>query len=55
MKNYVKPTYKMEGIETEDVILASIMVRDAGTATMENITGEAGIFEVDYSNIFGVR
>ena len=55
MKKYIQPTYKMEGVETEDVILSSIMIKDAGTATVGNITGEKGLFETDFSDIFAVR
>lgn len=55
MKNYVKPTYKMEGVETEDVVLASLMVKNAGVDTLGNITGDKGLFEADFGDIFGVR
>ena len=51
MKEYIKPTYEMEGIETEDVVLAS-RIRDAGEGTVGNISGEKGILDTLFESIF---
>ena len=55
MEKYIKPSYVVEGVETEDVILASIMVKDGGVAVLGSIEGEKGLFEADYNDIFALR
>ena len=50
MKKYIKPTYEMEGIETEDIVLAS-QIQDAGTGTVGGVTGNKGIFESLFENL----
>lgn len=50
MKEYIKPTYEMEGVETNDVIMASI--QDAGTDVVGGVSGKKGIFETLFEEIF---
>lgn len=49
MKKYTKPTYIMEGVETEDIILASIMIKNAGVDENGNTIGA---YETNFSDIF---
>lgn len=56
MKKYIKPTYKTEGIETEDVILASWTgVIDMGSGSLTNgditIEGDKAAFNVLFGNL----
>lgn len=50
MEKYIKPTYEVEGIETEDIVLAS-KIKDAGTSTLGDVTGEKGVFESLFGDI----
>ena len=53
MKKYVQPTYEMEGVETEDIILASSGIQSAGTDKLGSIEGNKGVFQTDFDFIFG--
>ena len=51
MVKYTKPTYEKEGVETEDIILASMMIMAAGEDTLGTITGQKAIASTLFSSI----
>ncbi len=51
MIKYIKPTYEREGIETEDVILASMNIVAAGEDTLGDITGQKAVAYTLFSSI----
>ena len=55
MIKYVKPTYETEGVEVNDVILASALLQFVGEGTLGNITGNKAQISMDYSTLFGNR
>ena len=55
MKKYIQPTYKMEGVEAEDVILTSASVIYVGEATLGNITGSKVEVSTSFDDLFAVR
>lgn len=50
MKKYVTPLYEAQIVETKDIILAS-EIKDAGEATVGEITGKKGVFESLFTSI----
>ncbi len=50
MKKYITPTYETQIVETNDIVLTSV-IKDGGEATVGNITGNKGIFESLFSNL----
>ena len=55
MIKYVKPSYETEGVEAEDIILASSVVQLIGQGTVGNLTGPMAEMSMDYSSLFGNR
>ena len=55
MIKYVKPTYEMEGVDVNDVILASPVMDLVGEGTLGNSTGNKVQVSMDYSALFGNR
>ena len=53
MKKYISPSYEMDGVETQDVMLTSPAIRDAGTDKLGSIEGNKGVFQTDFDFIFG--
>ena len=51
MKMYIAPLYEAEEVKTSDAIMSSA-IKSAGEATVGNITGEKGIFESLFEEIF---
>lgn len=51
MRKYIEPIYQREEIETEDIMNAS-SITDAGNDEMGDISGDKGIFETIFDNIF---
>lgn len=55
MIEYVKPTYEKEGVETSDVILASLGINHVGVGTLGNITGAKAEVSASFEDLFGTR
>lgn len=51
MKKYIAPSYEVQNVETNDIILASA-IKDAGEGTVGDITGSKGVFESSFTSIF---
>ena len=51
MKNYVKPSYEVQGFEAEDIMLTSII--SEGEATVGAVTGNKGTVAALFDKIFG--
>lgn len=52
MKEYVKPTYSRENVETVDILLPSLEVLN-GEYTVGNITGTKAVFNTSFSDLLG--
>ena len=50
MKKYINPTYETELVESSDVIMTS-GIKDAGTGSVGNITGDKGVFESPFESL----
>ena len=50
---YIKPTYKNESLETEDVILASLQIE--GGATLVEIDSESAQVGASALDVLGLR
>ena len=50
MEKYTQPSYIVEQVEVNDIVLASSL-QDAGQGTVGNITGDKAIFSNDFSAI----
>lgn len=55
MTEYVKPTYNKEGIDTSDIILASLSVAHVGEGTLGNISGAKAEVSTDFNSLFATR
>ena len=56
MKKYIKPSYEMDDVKTEDIILGSIMITGAGVDTLGGITGEKANLTTSFESLmFGLR
>ena len=55
MKSYIKPSYELENIEAQDVVLASVLVEDLGTGTLGEITGKKVQASMSFDSLFGLR
>lgn len=55
MMEYVKPAYEKEGVETSDVILASLGIVSVGEGTLGNITGAKAQVSASFDDLFGTR
>ena len=55
MKKYVKPSYMLEGVEVDDVILSSILVEYIGEGSLGEITGNKAQASMSFENLFGNR
>ena len=51
MRKYIEPIYQSEEIETDDIMSAS-SITNAGNDEMGDISGDKGIFETIFDNIF---
>ena len=51
MRRYIEPIYQREEIETEDIMNAS-GITNAGNDEMGDISGDKGLFETIFDNIF---
>ena len=49
---YTKPIFEKEEIELKDVILASNKIVNAGEGTLGNISGDKGVVQTPFENIF---
>ena len=54
MKEYIKPTYFIEAVETADIMLPSLEALD-GEYTVGNITGSKAVFNTSFSDLLGNR
>ena len=56
MKKYIQPSYEMEGVKTEDIMLTSIMISSSGSDTLGSITGERANLTTSFEDLlFGLR
>ena len=55
MKKYETPTYQQEGIEAQDVILASFTITAAGEGTLGSVTGLKAQASMSCHDLFGGR
>ena len=51
MKKYVKPSYDVQRVDVDDVILASMVITDAGVATLGSITGEKAEVSTSFESL----
>ena len=51
MKKYVNPTYTVEQLQVEDIVLSSGIINN-GTSSLGDIEGDKGSAIFDFSDIF---
>ena len=56
MQKYTKPSYEMDAVKTEDVILTSLTVLGVGVSTLGTITGEKANLSTSFEDLLlGIR
>ena len=56
MRKYIKPSYEMDCIKTEDIILTSMNVTSVGVATLGTITGDKANVSTNFEDLLlGLR
>ena len=51
MKSYIKPSYEIENIEAQDVVLTSIGIEYIGEGTLGGITGSKGQVAMSFNDL----
>lgn len=51
MKSYIKPSYEIENIEAQDVVLTSIGIEYIGEGTLGGITGAKGQVAMSFNDL----